>query len=344
MSKKIKKILIYIFFIILFLFIGFIVFAENNFKKVVYDINNNAVIINGNVKKIVSLDAFTTQILLILKAEDRLVAINYGKLVSKKTLFKYFNNIEKRSKIFNGKNVNIEELFKIGPDIIISKKGYHYLKQIENYNFPVFLIDVETPSKFFKSIELIGKAISKEQRAMYVVKYLKTLINDIKREGKNISHKYTVYFAGSSIFSSFGNKAFQNYLADYAQLKFVSDSVNKFKIKIDPEQLIKWNPEVILLPSYCKTEIKNIIDNPVLQSIEAVKNRKIYKIPSFFLSWDLPEPEAFLCIYWIFSKVYKTDTVKIKLQMENKLKEFYKTLYGIELSGDEIKLFIDRYF
>lgn len=337
---KKKAIIITLIFLLLF---SFMIYGESSNKKIVYDIDNNSITINSEVNKIVSLDAFTTQILLTLKEVDKLVAINYGRLVSKKLLFKYYPDVEEKSTIFTGRNINLEELIKLDPDIIISKKGYYYLKQIENYNFPIFLIDVETPDNFFKSIELIGKAISKENRANFVVNYLKSILKDIDKQSKNITHKYRVYFAGGTILSSYGNQAFQKYLADYAKLDFVSKNIDKFKIKIDPEQLIKWDPEVILLPSYCKTSIEDIKNDPVFKDIDAVKNNRIYKIPSFFLSWDLPEPEAFLSVYWIFLKVYhSTDETKVKMRF--KIKEFYNTLYGVKITENEINSLINKYF
>jgi len=89
-----------------------------------------------------------------------------------------------------------------------------------------------------------------------------------------------------------------------AKGELVSKDVNKFKFNIDTEQLLVWNPDFIITTKYTKDTIDSIYSNNTYKDLKAVKNKHIYKMPSYILSWDLPVPESFLGIIWLSNILY----------------------------------------
>lgn len=64
-------------------------------------------------------------------------------------------------------------------------------------------------------------------------------------------------------------------------------------VKVSAEQIIKWDPDIILLAQYCDVKPIDVLNNKSLQGVKAVKNKYIYFLQKFVLGIFL-RPKQFL--------------------------------------------------
>lgn len=66
---------------------------------------------------------------------------------------------------------------------------------------------------------------------------------------------------------------------------------------IDVEQFLVWNPQVIVISAYADFGPAEVYANPLLAGIDAVKNRRVYRVPRSNRSPDAPE--VYLTSAWL---------------------------------------------
>lgn len=106
---------------------------------------------------------------------------------------------------------------------------------------------------------------------------------------------------------------------------------------IDFEQLLVWNPDIIVIPAYA-TDLnpQTFFDNPVLASLKAVKDKRVYKQPVFARTPDAPE--IFLTSAWLAAIAHGADFAP---DFKNKITDTYKVIYGAELSDNQLTAILE---
>lgn len=70
-------------------------------------------------------------------------------------------------------------------------------------------------------------------------------------------------------------------------------------VGVDLEQVLTWNPEVILLGNFDAAMPDDIYSNPAWSGVRAVANRRVYKVPLGGYRWDPPGQESPLMWTWL---------------------------------------------
>ena len=108
------------------------------------------------------------------------------------------------------------------------------------------------------------------------------------------------------------------------------------KIDISPEQLIEWNPDIIVAAQYTtEVNLEDILTDKRWQGIDAVINDNVFWFPSNLTPWDYPSAETILGIKWLAQKLHPEQFKD--MDMIEEADEFYKKFYGItftELGGN----------
>jgi iron complex transport system substrate-binding protein len=92
------------------------------------------------------------------------------------------------------------------------------------------------------------------------------------------------------------------------------------------EAINNWNPDAIVIAAESSATVESVLADPELANLSAIKNQKVYKMPSSYEAWDSPVPSAFLGTLWLASQYHTGYTEE---QFNATLKDFYKTFYGI---------------
>ncbi len=295
--------------------------------------------------------AYTTAVLL-LSGADKLVALedNYGK---NEWIKGKYPQLAKLPVVFSGNEVNMEELTKQDPDLVIyaSRYGENNLKQLQDLG----IATVSSPKGSDKQGnkidqlrarqvylgEVIG-GVQLDKAKKYSEEYL-AIRSEIEAKTAGIpeTERPTVVQlsgAGDSLQANNGSAIGQELITLAGGVNAGAGATGESKgpsgqTKIDPEQLLSWNPELLLVDS---TKIRDSIkSDPVLSGLKAVQNNNIIVIPNGAMAWAYNGPEEYLNMYF-FAKAVHPELFK-DIDMEARTKAFYKEYFGFDLTDDDVK-------
>jgi len=109
------------------------------------------------------------------------------------------------------------------------------------------------------------------------------------------------------------------------------------------EEVIKWNPDIIILSNFDKFLPEDIYNNKFegqdWSKINAVKNKKVFKAPIGIYRWDAPSAETPLMIKWI-AKVANPELFN-DYNMRKDIKDFYLNFFNYKLSDEQLNFILN---
>jgi iron complex transport system substrate-binding protein len=98
------------------------------------------------------------------------------------------------------------------------------------------------------------------------------------------------------------------------------------------EQVLRWDPEVILLGNFDNAMPQDVYSDPVWQSISAVRSRRVYKVPLGGYRWDPPGQESPLMWHWLSGIAFP----EARSGLRAKVTEYFRFLYNHEPTSEEL--------
>ena len=295
--------------------------------------------------------AYTTAVLL-LGGADKLVALedNYGKNEWIKGKYPQLANLPV---VFSGNEVNMEELLKQSPDLVVyaNRYGENNLRQLQDLDIAAVSSPKGSDKEGNKIDQLrarqvyLGEVIGGVQldkANKYSQEYL-AIKSEIEAKTASIpeSERPTVVQlsgAGDSLQANNGSAIGQELITLAGGVNAGVGATGESKgpsgqTKIDPEQLLSWDPELLLVDS---AQIRDTItSDSTFSGLKAVKNNNIIVIPKGAMAWAYNGPEEYLNMYF-FAKAVHPELFK-DIDMEAKTKAFYKEYFGFDLDEADLK-------
>ena len=103
---------------------------------------------------------------------------------------------------------------------------------------------------------------------------------------------------------------------------------------ISAEQLAAWDPEVFFSVSYAAYTLDDLRNDAALSGLDAVRDNRLYTVPSEIEAWDYPQPSSILGLLWM-AHILHPELVS----QEEYVKEaqaFYQTYFGLEVSKEQL--------
>jgi iron complex transport system substrate-binding protein len=94
-------------------------------------------------------------------------------------------------------------------------------------------------------------------------------------------------------------------------------------VGLDVEQVLRWDPEIILLGNFDNAMPQDLYSDPVWQTVSAVRNRRVYKVPLGGYRWDPPGQESPLMWHWLSDIAFPQQ----QSHLRNKVVEYFDFLY-----------------
>lgn len=213
-----------------------------------------------------------------------------------------------------GNTPNFEILSSVNPDVIIMwgrMRGYEkILSKFEKLGIPVLLVKNESIYDTIKQFELLGNLTNNKARADELMAYTQkslTLIESLQsklKEQKSVRYYFAQGIDGlnSECEGSFHLEPFK-----FAGAKNALDcrmSSNYGMEKISIETILLSNPDVIVAMESTFTE--SVSQNPQFKNIKAVKDGKVFTVPSIPFNY-ISRPPSFmrlLGIRWLIHSFY----------------------------------------
>jgi iron complex transport system substrate-binding protein len=251
----------------------------------------------------------------------------------------------------SGTKVNLEEVLHVNPDLIViatflparRELTINQVRKIEQVlRIPVVVVD-GTLESLPATYRFLGTVLGETARAEQLASYAETTLVEIGERARAIpaDRVVRVYYAdGEDGFMTSSSGSIHTRLIDLVGGHNVSTLGNKMggdkPNMVSPEQLLIWNPDLIIAYHDYGTEPGDSTGNrfqndPRLKSITAVKKHQIYDAPyrPFNLMDHPPTINRLLGLKWmghlLYPEFYPYDLPKA-------VAEFYRLFYRIEMS------------
>lgn len=248
---------------------------------------------------------------------------------------------------FYGKNasLNMEALIAEAPDVIIDigeakktvKEDMDALQ--EQLNIPVIFVEATLPT-MADAYEMLGDITGEKEQAGKLADYCRAEIGKADRNAAAIADadRKSVYFglgddglhtnAKGSIHADVIDRIGAVNAADVEAVSSGGGSEVSF------EQVLLWNPDLIIVDS--QKLYDTLTADPMWQELDAVKNGKIFKIPTAPYSYmsSPPSVNRMIGIEWLGSLVYpEIYTSDIREEVKN----FYQLFYHIDVTDEKLE-------
>lgn len=290
--------------------------------------------VTGNYKKIVSGYYISTSMLVSLGLNDKLVGIESK--AEKRPLYKLAaKELLELPKVGTAKDFDLEGCIALKPDLVIlPKKLTEQAKTLSDAGITVIVINPENEKLLKESIEMVATATGTTEKAKKLLSYYDEQYAKLEKLTKDSKEKPSVYLAGTSdILTVASGKMYQNSVIEKAGgVNVAKDLTDDQWAKISYEQLLKYNPDMIVIIPEAEFTKEDVLKDPQLANLNAVKNKAVYEMPSDFEAWDSPVPSCVLGSMWLASIIdeegYSFDDFK------NDAAGFYKEFYNVDIDKE----------
>lgn len=314
--------------------------ADAGVKSIsVTDSYNRTVLLPADVKRIGCLYAFSGHVVTMLGRGNDIVAVVRG-LKRDRVLSEICPSILNAVVPNLNDALNMEEIAKVKPDLLFIKDTIADKKSdtdtLTKLGIPYVVISFNSMEEQKKAIVIIGKAIGREKEAMEYIKYYQTCEDRVRKIAGKIpsGKKVKLYHSILEPLKTDGKKSISNGWMDIAGVTNVSsqgtDGFDGAEQFANIEQVLVWNPQVIITHEDSATEI--IKGSRPWSTIEAVKKGRVYMMPNGISRWGHPGAlETPLAMLWTVKTIYPEYSTEIDMKYETR--KFYKIFFNYELSG-----------
>lgn len=210
---------------------------------------------------------------------------------------------------------------------------------------PVIAVDNELNNSA-EAFRFMGELLGVEDHAEELAEYSEKIFTDIASLADiPEDEKVSVYFGNGEDSLETAPRGSQHaQILDAVNVTNVADLElgDGSRVQISAEQLLAWNPDVIVVNGEPKADksgnsaAEDILSNPDYASLKAVQDNKVYGTPNAPFSWvDRPAgPNRLIGMRWLSAVVYPE---YIKCDVNEEIREFFNLFYHVDLSDEQLE-------
>lgn len=215
----------------------------------------------------------------------------------------------------------------------------------KSLGIPVIAVDNELNNSA-EAFRFMGELLGVEDHAEELAEYSEKIFTDIASLADiPEDEKVSVYFGNGEDSLETAPRGFQHaQILDAVNVTNVADLElgDGSRVQISAEQLLAWNPDVIVVNGEPKADksgnsaAEDILSNPDYASLKAVQDNKVYGTPNAPFSWvDRPAgPNRLIGMRWLSAVVYPE---YIKCDVNEEIREFFNLFYHVDLSDEQLE-------
>lgn len=232
-------------------------------------------------------------------------------------------------------NPNVESILALRPDAVF-QWATSAIDVLERTGLPVLGMRVGSQAEIAGFITMLGQVAGNEPRAAAVLARQEEEKRRIEAAMSGVAESQrprVLYFnrAAQTLRVS-GRKAHNEFYIRMAGGQNAVDE-NATQITVTIEQVLSWNPQVILLGTFDTAMPSDIYGDPRWQGLDAVKARRVYKFPLGGYRWDPPSQESALGWIWLAGLLHpERESSNLRAAM----RDWFSFLYRHDLTDDEI--------
>ncbi|MCX8160815.1 MAG: ABC transporter substrate-binding protein [Candidatus Saccharicenans sp.] len=265
--------------------------------------------IPSRVERIVCLQPELLRILVALRQQDKVVAVDRFPSRYDHLLPLIFPGVAKLPVVsITGEDARVETILQLEPDLVlVSPSEFSLSRQLsQKLNCPV--VSLSAAGKFddlLTEIELLSIITGSEKRGRELIAYMRSRLAEIREKTETIpaANRPLVYL-------SFWNSLLRSPVSyEPVDLAGGRNLASRFRrvypgsdtAVLNLETLLSLDPEIILvhgnyLPEERIVTVETVLSDPRLQTVRAVREKKVYYTFGFWYWWD-PALVLVECLY-----------------------------------------------
>ena len=328
--------------------------AEPEGTRALTDMAGREVEVPAVIEKAFSTDP-TAAIFLYTLVPDRMLGWNYELNDLEKSII--LDEYETLPNFGMGDAINYEAVLAAGPDIafmvgtindaVVSDAD----AMQESLGIPVVVVDSElshTPEAYRFMGELFGVEDTAEQLAAYAERTLDDIANMDIPEGDKVR---MYYGNGEDSLETAPAGSSHGAIIELVNAVNVADLElgDGGRVQISAEQLLAWDPDVIVVNGEPKSDIPGasaadaILSDPAYSTLTAVQEGRVYGTPNAPFSWvdRPPGPNRIVGLRWLSALIYPQ---YIQVDVDDAVREFFSLFYHVELTDEQLaNIYAGRY-
>ena len=240
-----------------------------------------------------------------------------------------------------GQGINLETLIKYKPELILVWQDDMMVqsikKELKKIKTPDLMIPFRKVTDMPSAFRLAGNAIGEGKRGETLAAYSQNIINEVKANTSKTQPTRYYYAEGLDGLSTECDQSFHVEAINFAGGANVHKCRQKDLLgleKISFEKLLNYNPDVIFVQT--AVVYNDIKDDPMWKNLKAVKNGRIYLVPTQPFNW-IDRPPSFmrvLGIQWLAKKLHPQT---YKIDLNKRTKEYYDLFLHVKLNDRQTK-------
>ena len=230
-----------------------------------------------------------------------------------------------------GGEINIEELMKINPDVVFTMERGQ-VETLEKNDIPVIYLSWTDAEDVKGLMRVLGGIFDEQERAERYVRYFDEAT---ARPGKVVAslpddQRPKVLFCNYNSMSA-GLKISDWWIEKAGGIAVAKNKRVAESMTFDLEQLLAWDPDVIIL--FNPEQTAPVRNDTRLSGVSAIKNGNVYAAPMGAHYWCQRTSETPLMVLWTAKTIYPE---RFKdLDMEAEVIAFYKEFYNCDITRDQ---------
>lgn len=305
--------------------------------KTITDMAGRTLVVPDNITKILPYDVKTSAMLFAVAKEKMIARSMLAGNKSYKLINEYYNTIPEVD------IKNLEEVLLTNPEVIVAgiydvqKNIDSYVKLQKRTNIPVIIVDLSL-TKMDQTYTFLGELLDAKEMCDVRADFLKELYakaaHFIDQQNPTESVYYTL---GNNALMTDPSGSKHTEIFDYLNV----ENAAKISIptgghaRVNMEQVLIWNPDIIFCANFKgnNNSYEMIKNDKKWQSISAVKNDRVYRVPGYPFGWfdHPPSVNRIPGIIWLEEIFYDqpADVTFAEIQ------KFYELFYDYSLTKKE---------
>lgn len=230
---------------------------------------------------------------------------------------------------------NVESILALEPDVVVqwADEGAGIITPMENAGLKVVGVTYGTQQDVNAWLELFATMLGKPDRAGDMVGQIDSRIGEVESRAAGLPGPAptVVYFNRfADELKVAGTDTYNDY---YISLVGAANPASgeggargSGMVGVDLEQVLAWDPDVILLGNFDAAMPDDIYGDPVWQDVSAVRAQRVYKVPLGGYRWDPPSHESPLMCQWLSHLCHPREQQAGGLRAD--VADYYRFLYG----------------
>ncbi|MGH9204683.1 MAG: ABC transporter substrate-binding protein, partial [Vicinamibacterales bacterium] len=234
---------------------------------------------------------------------------------------------------------NLESILALRPDVVVQwTEPVDLIRALEGAGLTVVGLINSPPTQEIheRNLAIVGEVIGQRERVAQLIRTQQEIRQRIEAAVAGIpeSEKPRVLYFNSlrQSMRPAGRNTYQDFWIRLAGGTNVAAFAG-MNTAVNLEQIVAWNPQAIFVGAFDDGTPADLMRHPALAGVEAVRHRRVYKLPHGGYRWDPGSHESHLIWQWAAMLLHPE---RARFDLRGSMRETYRFLYRYELTDADI--------